>query len=293
MQSMTGRAPHGYPSSWDVYIFGRDGNIYHADLQRRLFHVAQAEPGPRSAALVTGFVDGGKRTAWRLAARTDDAVLLLDEQGGVLNRYPIPEALRGRTVHFAETTAGEAVMYWNNPADTYLDTEIEYRICWVASDGRVRETGLTLPRHPARELRVLGGAMAPSPLVLGGFIATWQTGTVLMEGLEATYGKALGRALTEFWPSLVVAQLVATILAVLCYRRQERYGASRPERIVWPLFVLAMGLPGWVGYRFSRSWPVLESCPSCAVSVPRDREECARCEADFPGPVLRGTEVFA
>jgi hypothetical protein len=62
---------------------------------------------------------------------------------------------------------------------------------------------------------------------------------------------------------------------------------------VWPLFVLAIGLPGWAGYRFGRPWPVLEPRPTCEDEVPRDRTDCAGCAAQFPRPLLEGTEVFA
>jgi hypothetical protein len=95
------------------------------------------------------------------------------------------------------------------------------------------------------------------------------------------------------WPALMIAQLLAVGLAALCYRRQVRYQASQSERLVWSLFVLALGLPGWVAYRFGRSWPVLQTCPACGAGVPQDREDCARCENDFPGAELKGTEVFA
>lgn len=108
-----------------------------------------------------------------------------------------------------------------------------------------------------------------------------------------TVPEALGRSLREFGPALGIAQLIALGLAVLCYRRQLRYGAGRAERILWPLFVLLLGLPGWIGYRFGRRWPVLETCPNCGDAVPRDRGECARCTAAFPLPALQGTEVFA
>ena len=78
--------------------------------------------------------------------------------------------------------------------------------------------------------------------------------------------------LSECWPSLMLAQLLATGLAILCYRRQRHYSASGSERLLWPLFVLAFGLPGWVAYRFGRSWPVLESCPACGAGVPSSGE---------------------
>jgi hypothetical protein len=124
-------------------------------------------------------------------------------------------------------------------------------------------------------------------------VGIWRARDLCEEGLAATYPEALVRALGEFAPALVVAQLLAAVLAVLCYRRQVRYGANARERIVWPLFVLLLGLPGWIGYRFGRSWPVLEACPACGTGVPRDREHCARCETEFSPPALKGTEVFA
>jgi hypothetical protein len=144
-----------------------------------------------------------------------------------------------------------------------------------------------------RSMKVLGGFVVPAPLVVGGFIGIGRPSDLINEDLEAAYPAALSRALTEFWPALLLAQLVAVGLSVLCYRRQARYGARGAERVVWPLFVLALGLPGWAGYRFGRSWPVLEPCPACEVEVPRDRAGCVRCAVEFPRPALKGTEVFA
>ena len=89
-----------------------------------------------------------------------------------------------------------------------------------------------------RSLQTLGGLVAPAPLILGGIVAAVRPPELLESGLAATYPEALGRALTEFWAALVIAQAVAFALAVLCYRRQVRYGAGRAERVVWPLFVL-------------------------------------------------------
>jgi hypothetical protein len=144
-----------------------------------------------------------------------------------------------------------------------------------------------------RSLQVLGAGVVPAPVVLGGLVGIGRSWELLEEGLEPTCAAAGRRALAEFWPALVLAQLLALGLAVQCHRRQVRYGASRPARVVWPLFVLALGLAGWVAYRFGRSWPVLATCPACGARVPHDREGCARCDAEFPAPVLKGTEVFA
>jgi hypothetical protein len=291
-----GRAPRGSVSTWDVYVFGLDGKVYHADLQKRTLHVALDEPGLRSVVLCAGLPDPVRGTPHRVAARTGDAVQVLNNDGRLLARYPIPEPLRGGDFTFAETTAGEALMFWDSGTDL-LATRVDYRIYWMAPDGRYREGSVSLLpfwwRSELRKVHVLGGVVVPAPLVLGGLVETLRSRDLMEKGLAATYPEALGRALREFAPALVIAHLLAAVLAVLCYRRQVRYGVSGPERVIWPLFVLALGLPGWVGYRFGRSWPVLESCPACGTGVPRDRGECARCAAEFPRPSLKGTEVFA
>jgi hypothetical protein len=289
------RAPRGSVSRWDVYVFGPEGKVYHADLQHRTLNVVMDEPRLRSVALCPGLTNLVHGTPYRLAARTEDAVLVLDDRGQLVARYPIPVPLRGRAFTFAQTTAGEALMYWNSPDDS-LATQVEYRIYWVASEGRYREASASLFTWwttEGRALPLLGGVVVPAPLVLGGIVATVRPRLLLTEELATTYPEALRRALTEYSPAIMIALLLGTGLAVLCYRREVRYGASGPARVAWPLFVLALGLPGWVAYRFGRSWPVLQSCPACGTDVPADRGDCTRCATEFPGPVLTGTEVFA
>src|SRR5208282_2706845 len=133
--------------------------------------------------------------------------------------------------------------------------------------------------------------IVPAPLVLAALVETLRSKELVEIGQAAGYAEALWRAFTDFWPALAITQALAAGLALLCYRREVRYRTSAGERVLWPLFVLTLGLPGWIAYRFSRSWPVLEACPACARGVPQDRECCACCEAEFPEPELRGTEV--
>jgi hypothetical protein len=52
-------------------------------------------------------------------------------------------------------------------------------------------------------------------------------------------------------------------------------------------------LAALVGYLFHRRWPVMDACPACGRPVPRDRDSCAACGAEFPPPALKGIEVFA
>jgi hypothetical protein len=289
----TGRAPQGYLNSWDVYIFGRDGKIYHADLQARTVHVILEDPLLRSVVTSAQKESADRGALIRLAARTEDAILVMNVNGKPLARYPIPEALRNLDLTFTESTSGEAILYWSSPQDS-LGSEKDYRIFWVKPDGEFREAAATLAHlGELRAMRVYGGVTMPSPL---GLVASYVRGRyseLLNNGLSRLPAEALQRALREYGPALAIAETIAFGLAILCFRRQVRYGTRRTERIVWPLFVLIFGLPGWIGYRFGRSWPVLEACPDCGAVVPRNRENCFCCTNDFPRPALKGTEVFA
>jgi hypothetical protein len=290
---VAGRAPRGSLSTWDVYVVGRDGKVYHADLHARTVDEIVDDTELRSAALVMGVADPIRGTPFYLGVRSAGAVSVLDERGALLKRYPIPPALRERTFSFALTRAGEGMMCWHSPQDS-LARHVDWQFCWVSPLGDIREAKITLAWTGwARGLPSLGGVLVPSPFILGGVVGTIRPAELLDEGLESSATAALVRALREFWPALVIAQVIACGLAVLCYRRQVRYGADNVERVVWPLVVLLLGLPGWIGYRFGRKWPVLESCPACGSETPRDREECASCAAEFPGPAHTGIEVFA
>jgi hypothetical protein len=288
-----GQAPRGGVSVWDVYVLGRGGRLFHADLRRRAVEVVLDEPRLRSVALVSGLPDPVRGTPARPAARTDDAVLVLDPHGKVLSRYPIPAGLRDRDLSFAETTAGEAVEIWSSPDDE-LAARADHSIYWVRPEGGTRQADVSLPASAGlRPLRVVGGVIVPSPLGLACLVGIVLPRGLLDEGSAPTYGQALRCSVAVAWPALVLAQVLSAGLAALCYRRQVRYAARGMDRLLWPLFVLVLGLPGWVGYRFGRSWPVLEACPACDRDVPRDRDACAHCTTQFPRPALKGTEVFA
>jgi hypothetical protein len=291
-QRNSNRAPRGSASPWDVYIEGRDGKLYHADLKGRTVSIGFAQDKVLSATLVAGLPHPVHGAPHQPVVRTEDAVLVLDQRGQTLRRFATPESLRGGAIAFAETEGGGAVMYWSGPED-FLASWVSYRICIVDASGRASQVETTLSYPGMGAFRTLAGFVLPSPVGVISTVAMWRTQDLVAQGQEATRSAALIRALIEFTPAIALAELLAVCLALPCYRRQVRYGASRGERIAWTLFVLLLGLPGWIGYRFARRWPALEKCPECGVVVPRDRLGCARCEAKFARPALKGIEVFA
>ena len=277
----------------DVFVIGRDDKVYQINLRNRSVFVPLEVHGLRSASM-TFSMEAPGQVSCRLALRTDAEVLLYemsDERSRLLNRYPIPDDLRGKGIQFVRTDSNEAVMYWEN-SDT-LATATDYQLYWVTPDGSQRQAAITLQGPSMRPLRTVAAAIVPAPVVLAPGVAIWRSEDLVNLGRANSRLDVLWPAVADFWPALAITQALAAGLALLCYRREVRFRANAAERLLWPLFVLAFGLPGWIGYRYGRSWPMLESCPACSRNVPHDRGFCACCEAEFPPPELKGTEVFA
>jgi hypothetical protein len=286
-------ATAGYSAYWDVYLIGRDHAFYHVDLRKRSVDSSLHGTVILSGGMRESSNDATTGTNSSPVVRTDDAIILLDSHGHEQRRYPIPELVHGRVVAFSEANSGDAWMYTAGPYDQ-MATEEDCHIFRVHGNGQYRQTDVTLARDPSmRVVRTSAGFVAPSPVVLALITWTLRTSQLLEREVVDTPMQAWQRASMDYLPALLEAFAIAAVCAVICYRRQVRFGASGFERIAWPIFVLFFGLPGWIGYRFGRTWPVLETCPSCDTSVPRDREECVRCAEEFSSPALRGTEVFA
>jgi hypothetical protein len=176
-----------------------------------------------------------------------------------------------------------------------MSGQMHYEMCRADAAGQITwRAAVDLQKGSSQAyLRYLLGLFAPSPVLADFYVSCYRTKTWLSSRTNDTYAQALGQALDEFWPALVIIQLLAAGLTWAVYRRQVRYPTARLETVGWMVFVFVLGLPGWIGYRFGRSWPALEMCPECSDSVPQDRSICAACGAEFPMPALKGTEVFA
>jgi hypothetical protein len=274
---------------WMVFLQGNDDKLYQIDLSRRTVNVALVGAKIQSAALI---YNPGATQAKRigLALRTEDAILVLNNRNEISATFPLPPELRGKTIYWGETNAGTTVA-WTTDYHS-LQGSRKSEVYWQDSTGRViRHEEITLPGQDSSIMRFFMGVIVPAPVLASSFVVLYTSFSP--ENPEASWSEAWAQCLDYFWPFLLVALLVGTVFAGLCYRREARYGASTKERILWTIFVFAFGIGGWIGYRFGRSWPALATCPTCGAVVPRDRIACAACQAEFPLPALKGTEVFA
>jgi hypothetical protein len=284
--SMRGEQRRG-SQPWRIYVEGDDNRIYQIDLEARSVRVVLEGKPIRSSGLLTR---AGRAF---LAVRTDEAILLLDSNGQITRSFPLADELREANFTWFETAGGGAMTFWYE-GDPSRPGEVRAIVSWFDADGhrtRQEETELyfSTPKHLGQEM----GIMLPMPLALDWLIGVWIPLRQNNLWTGGSYSKGLAQALAEYGLALVGVHGLAAVLAGLTYHRLVRYGADRGERLAWPLFVFVFGLPGWVAFRFGRSWPVRERCPECGAVVPRDRSACAVCRTSFPLPALKGTEVFA
>jgi hypothetical protein len=106
------------------------------------------------------------------------------------------------------------------------------------------------------------------------------------------YDVPVGRP-AEAAPMLVGLLAVSFALAGVGFIQMSRWGVESSERAAWTLFIAATGLPGYVGWRWHRRWPVMEACPQCSQATPRDRDVCIHCRTECPEPAPTGGEIFA
>jgi hypothetical protein len=226
------------------------------------------------------------------AVRTADRVFVLDASEKLSSTYVIPEALRDEDFTLYELSGGTALVTVNR---RLLDARQREELSWIDTSGKVlRQEGVLLDggsSHSAARDTWQAILFVPSPFVATLIVMLVPTSEYLTSGLAPDYSSALLQVLSVVWPSVLVLSLLSAALAWYCYRRNRRY--YQVASALWFVFVFLAGVPGLVGYLFHRRWPVLEKCPACGQSVPRDREACAKCGAAFPVPEPKGCEVFA
>jgi hypothetical protein len=286
-----------FPGWKDYMISGTD--VLEVDLRRRsvttvmesdgLISIGILETATKSKAAGEGSPHSKHRQ--RLAVRTTDRVVVFDAPGKQYAAYRLPDELRDKGFEFYEIGAGSALVAVGQGLPAYCLGE---SLFWIDSAGNIlrrAEVALDQGVHYSKETEAWQAALGfPCPCVIAA-VALVTPFMEVLNGAAPNYPTALLHSLAVFWPPLLVVTLLSAAMAWYCFRRHARYG--QPHGAVWFMFVLLTGLPGLVGYLFHRRWPVLENCPHCGQSVPRDREICAHCREAFPLPALKGSEVFA
>ena len=293
---------------WLAYLDSEEGLI-EVNLRERQVRTLLESDQIVSLAIITQgpedlLVEGDDSTRSRpkqlLAVRYADRVDLIDPTADDPSQavsYPVPEEQHISAEHRQPpslslwlTEKGTLIFQWN--ASTPRDDAPRYRLTWVEPGGQESRTeDIELARHdgvsPAWLAVVSPGAGAAFPTLAALVMAPKD----LARGREIDYADAMGEVFSMAWPALLSTYLASGLAIWLCLRRQRRYGVSGSA--MWVAFVAVMGLPGVLGYVWSRRWPPLETCTACGKPACQDRNGCHLCGQSFARPPRLGTEVFA
>jgi hypothetical protein len=227
-----------------------------------------------------------------LVARTTDRVIFFGEDGNRRRTLELPEEVRRRPFTVYDAPDGQALVIVAGRGEPGERID---EIYWLNADPARRTSRTVSLRRgeapPDPHVQWLGyAAAAPSPLGLTASAALITPREQVGWGQAPDYPTAAARTLGDAWPALALTYLVSAALALVSWRWHRRHGGH--SALVWSAFVLLLGVPGLVGYLCHRRWPTVVPCPACAQPAPRDREACVQCQATFPAPARRGTEVF-
>ncbi len=272
---------------WQLYLLGDDQRIYAVDLRERTVNAAFTDPHIQACEL---YCKNSKSPTW-LIVRTDRQVLVLNQEHKVERSYTIPTKLATKSFRWAEVAPGQALATWYDYSLT-VTLSMSEAIVWLDQAGNITRRETNPGNRNSDWLNVIMSLACPSLVVVGPAVLCFYPAVLIDQGATDRWSVAQAVCVEGFWPSLVFVTILSALLAVACYRRQVRDGATSAERIAWMVFVFFGGLPAWVAYRYGRNWPVLDRCPECGAEVPRDRETCAACRQEFPLPEPQGFEIL-
>jgi hypothetical protein len=231
-----------------------------------------------------------------ILVRTTQMIYILNHNHKLIRSFAIPaEEDRRSAVSWYEIDNGQAVVAFLRPQQTRGSVNVAPSMMYrIGDDGKILDrseafvqTGTTAVS--GRMAGFLHALVLPVPALL----VLIESFSRMGAGPPESYGSAFVAMIKDSWPSVLAIFAVSLVLGVMTQRRSRDFGLSRRLQLAWAAFVVLLGLPAFVGFRLSRSWPVRQPCPQCHASAPRDRWACSECGARFPAPARTGIEIFA
>ncbi len=227
---------------------------------------------------------------------TGQQIYALDRRYKIIRKFAIPTEIdRQSAVSWYEIGNGQAIAEFVIPWSTGGPDNVTKRTVYrVGADGAVQDRfELTLhtgsPRtNPALvQMQVLLGLPSPAFLVVVESVFLMRIDQI------RSYPTAIVALFRTLGPSILAVVVLASVLAILTWRRSRSFGLPKREQIAWVIFVVLFGLPAFVGFLLCRRWPIRQPCTVCQAPAPRDRPACTDCGTRFPEPSGKGIEIFA
>lgn len=206
------------------------------------------------------------REALLYAARSPDRVTVLDTSDQSYHEFRIPAELRHDDFVFYPLHDNTAI--FDVSRGELRPNRDARELTWATLEGSVLRTKaveLEFARNWEKwaSQEFLQAVIAlPAPLVTSALPCI----------LDSSGGSAslLDRYRVSL-PAIGLSILIAVVAILLAANLHRKYRV--PSSLPWLAFVFLLGLPGYIGYRLHRRWPIREQAP--------------------PAPVLTGVEIFA
>jgi hypothetical protein len=226
------------------------------------------------------------------ALRSVDRIVLYDSGSGHTKEFKLPASIPNKDVS----------VYWIAPDQLLVTFDSDYwsgghvtQLKWIDGAGKVmRETEVKVagyvPDSP-QATSWFGLGIVPVTIVWVAGIALVAPLVLLQHHDAADFASAVAQCFHIGWAPFVLLIAISGLLAWLTLRLQRKY--RRSHSAIWAGFVFLFGLSGFLAYLIEYRRAKLEACTECGEIVPRDREACADCDAEFALPPRVGTEIFA
>jgi hypothetical protein len=228
-----------------------------------------------------------------LAVSTAGGVTVLDAAEHVETTYRLPAELKTKWFQFYLAADGKAVATYF--VSNHLRNDISQSVIEFSHDGNItrKYSDVIASRLAGNtpDAAALFSFVVPEPIVpllinfvLGPFLGVTDDGRL-------GYWASVAEMMTVYWPMLVLTTFFGIVSVWLYWRHALRFGNRLSA--AWMAVIFLLGIPGYIGYRLHRHWPMRMLCASCGASVPRSRLACLSCGTEFPLPKPNGLEIFA
>jgi len=277
-----------------VYV-PSDNGVRLVDLAQRTVQTVFETRAPiESIQLANELPNATDPTAQRPAifVRTAQAIYALNNRHRVVREFAVSdESEREHVAMWYQMPDGRAVVSIRRG---WTQSSVRDAVYRLAADGTVDDRHeVELPLGDLAWNQTTDGLLFAWALPIPAVLPLAQPLFMVRRDMADGYFDAWQLMLRDSWVALVGVAAISLAFAVAAWRHSGHFALPFPERVAWTAFVASCGLPGFVGYRLHRRWPIQDECPLCHAMTPLEAGACASCERRFPGPAPKGIEVFA
>lgn len=214
-----------------------------------------------------------------LMARTPNSVILFDPRKSKSVDYRLPDQLAKRRLDVYRP-ADNSLIFLSQVEDSFRklrpgggESKVEY--VRILPSGEILDRKILTQHFPrgishADEKTVMNIVSLSVPGTLTTTLFAGGLLPLLDDREPKPFSEKMADTLAVTWPAILIATLISAALCRFVVHRQAEYHLLRSYG--WVAFVFLLGVPGYLGYRFHRKWPLKERPPV---------------------PVRTGCEVFA